>query len=116
MSHLARPILGFDRKQDAIRHLHAQGLGIHTIANDVGSDVGSVATQLSRMGLRPNRQSTHSSGSRPYLFLELPQDLVPLLRPHAARRGLSCAALAARIVDTVVASALVDATLDDRED
>ncbi len=115
MHNMARPTLGFDTKRDAMIHLHGQGHGLHVIAHSVGSSVESVSTTLCRLGLKANKQSTtHHAGANPPLFLELSPDLLPLLRPHAARRGLTCAALAALIIDTVAADGLVDATLDDR--
>ena len=116
MSTQFKPTLGFDRRIEAVLHLHTAGYPSHLIAHEAGTTRASVSSMLSRAGRKANRAPIYRRGSAPYAILLLAPDLVPMLRPHAARRGLSCAALAALIVDTVVASGLVDATLDDRED
>ena len=105
--------LGFATKGAAILHLHNRGLGASTIAHDVGSTPRSVRVQLSRAHLKPHPEATSRSGGGPQ-FLELPPELVTELRPHASRRGLTCAVLAALLLDTIVADDLIDATLDDR--
>ncbi len=53
------------------------------------------------------------NGVPPPLLIELELDLVRQLRPAAARRGLSVAALVRDLLDVVAADQLTDAILDD---
>ena len=115
MHGLAKPTLGFDSVKAAVVHLHGQGMGVDVIVHSTGSTSASVRTLLCKNGLRPHRQSTAARADQRF-FIEIQRDLVQLLRPHAARRGLTVAALAALIIDTVAVEEIVDATLDDRED
>ncbi len=51
----------------------------------------------------------------PPVQIELEIDLVRRLRPEAARRGVSVAALVRDLLDVVAADQLVDAILDDTD-
>ena len=54
------------------------------------------------------------AGNRPMTHVVVLQaDTARALVAHAVRRGISIAALATRIVDTVVHEAMIDAVLDD---
>ncbi len=57
----------------------------------------------------------HKIGTRPPMLLELEHELVRKLRPEAARRGLSVAALVRDLLDVVAADQLVGAILDDAD-
>lgn len=108
------PTLGFDTKHAAILHLFDTGVPVPIIARDLDITENNVRVQLSRAGRSTRRDATFRTGVG-LQFLALPKDLVVALRPYAARRNLSCTALAALLLDTVIADGLVDATLDDRE-
>jgi hypothetical protein len=55
----------------------------------------------------------HKIGVPAPLRLEIEPDVVRQLRPEAARRGLSVAALVREVLDVVAADGLVGAILDD---
>ena len=107
--------LGFPTKRAAARHLHEGGAGVHVIASAIGSSIDAVRTSLCQMGLRPHPQSTHEINGQCQSMVILSPDTFAALRSHAARRGLTVAAIAALIIDTVAIEGIVDAALDDGE-
>ncbi len=58
---------------------------------------------------------THVIGVPPPLTVEVAPDVIRGLRPEAARRGLSVAALVRDLLDVVAADQLVGAILDDAD-
>lgn len=107
------PTLGFPSRTAAIEALRAECLDTHAIARRIGISAKDV-TALEASKERTRKQRGVSAVKRgAEISVEIPEDLKRHLRPHAARRDTTVAALAQSILETVAESDLVDAVLDD---
>lgn len=107
------PCLGHPSRTAAIEALRAEGLDTVAIARRVGISVKRVqALEYARVRDRkPRDVAAIKRGAE--ISVDIPEDLKRHLRPHAARRDTTVAALAQTILETVADSDLVDAVLDD---
>lgn len=107
------PSLGYPSRTAAIEALRAQQLDTHAIARRIGISAKDVtALEASKERTRKQR-GFHQTKRGDECSVEVPEDLKKRLRPHAARRDTTVAALAQTILETVAESDLVDAVLDD---
>lgn len=109
----AIPCLGHPSRTAAIEALRADGLDAVAIARRIGISAKNVlALEASKERTRKQRgERAIKRGAE--ITVEIPEDLKRHLRPHAARRDTTVAALAQTILETVAQSDLVDAVLDD---
>lgn len=107
------PALGYRSRTAAIEALRARQLDTHAIAREIGISAKDVtALEASKERVRKQR-GTAAIKRGAEISVEIPEDLKRHLRPHAARRDTTVAALAQTILETVAESDLVDAVLDD---
>jgi hypothetical protein len=104
-----KPCLGYPSRSEAIVALRSQGLTTAEIAARTGIDAKAVgALEASAM-----RSMARTRAKRQTIGVMLPPRIMEALKPHAARRRVTPAYLAFRIVETAVADKLIDSILDD---
>jgi len=107
------PTLGYPSRTAAIEALRSQQLDTHAIARRLGIKPKDV-TALEASKDRTRKQRGFGQIKRgAECSVEIAEHLKKQLRPHAARRDTTVAALAQTILETVAESDLVDAVLDD---
>ncbi len=107
------PTLGYPSRTEAVMGLRDQGLNTRQIADRIGINVTTVSALECSATRSAERQRRPSEAyGRTVVF---PVDVLHVLRPHAARRGITVNQLARDIVSAVVDDDLVTAVLDDGE-
>lgn len=108
----AKPSLGYPSRTAAVIALRQQGCTTREIAERVGIEPKTVtALECSAW---PRRATTGQSGTvYSHDFGSVPLNIRQMLRPHAAKRGMTTDRLMREIIEAVVIGKLVDAVLDD---
>lgn len=108
------PALGFATRTDAALALKAQGLGSAAIARQLGispnAASGLISSARRTVGRGGDGASVSLSSDRDNPF---PSHIRFLLRPAAARRGLSVDRLISDLIAVIAEDGLADAILDD---
>lgn len=94
----AIPISGYPSKTAAVVALREEGLKPAAIA--------------ARLGLKARQVHSLEYGNR-RAVVNIPRDILELLRAPAARRGMSVSGLAIAIIATAALDGVIDAILDD---
>jgi len=106
------PCLGYGSRTEAVAALRSQGLQTREIARRIGIEPKTVSA-LEASQNRKDATRVQSSDLPSWNTVAIDADTLRALRPHAARRGITVATLARKLLIVLADDNLVDALLDD---
>lgn len=104
-----KPTLGYASRTDAVVALRAQ----HLSTAEIGARIGIEQKTVVALELSASRSQRRSQSCRTVL---VPVDVLALLSPHAARRGINANQLIRRLIEAIIDDDMVDAVLDDADE
>lgn len=105
----AKPTLGYASRTAAVAALRSEKCSTEDIAARIGIEPKTV------IALETSARRTKQLIADGYRNVLFDGDTMRRLQPHAARRQITVAELARRIIDTALDDKLIDSLLDDLE-
>ncbi len=114
-----KPCLSFKSRSEAIRVMRADGLSNRQIADETGIPISSICA-LVPVNPKPRapagivtRPPGYKLGAQVSVSIGVNIEIRQMLRPFAAKRGMSLEALLTDMVEKIAVDRLADAVMDD---